>query len=158
MGKCPAKNMSADWLDDKVWDDCVDFINNPGQLLDGLSPEEASNNVSTEHKLQLIASSLSQKDSEKQSILDLYRKQLITNKDVEDQLSKIINEKTTLEAKQKELKNALGATTDEVNRKKDVIMIRRASIVFPEPGGPTISKLCPPAAAISKARLATSCP
>ena len=123
MGKCSAKNMSADWLDDKVWDDCVDFINNPGQLLDGLSPEETSNNVSTEHELQLIASSLSQKDSEKQSILDLYRKQLITNKDVEDQLSKINNESTMLETKQKELKNALNATTDEVNSKKDVIMI-----------------------------------
>jgi len=123
MGKCPAKNVSADWLDEKVWDDCVDFINNPGKLLDGLSPEESSNNVSTEHELLLIASSLSQKDSEKQSILVLYRKQLITNKDVEDQLSKIINEKTTLEAQQKELKNALNATTDEVNRKKDVIMI-----------------------------------
>ena len=29
---------------------------------------------------------------------------------------------------------------------------------LPAPGGPTISRLCPPAAAISSARLATSCP
>ena len=123
MGKCLAKNMSADWVDEKVWDDCVDFINNPGQLLDGLSAEEASNHLSTEHELQLIASSLSQKDSEKQSILDLYRKQLINSKDVEDQLSKIINERAALEDRQKELKNALNTTTNEVNRKKDVIML-----------------------------------
>ncbi len=34
----------------------------------------------------------------------------------------------------------------------------RANNVFPEPGGPTSSTLWPPAAAISKARLACSCP
>ena len=35
---------------------------------------------------------------------------------------------------------------------------RRASIVLPAPGGPVISRLCPPAAAISMARRATACP
>ena len=36
--------------------------------------------------------------------------------------------------------------------------IRAASMDFPDPGGPIISRLCPPAAAISAARLAFSCP
>src|SRR5213594_3627917 len=35
---------------------------------------------------------------------------------------------------------------------------RRASIVFPDPGGPIIRMLCPPAAATSSARLACACP
>ena len=35
---------------------------------------------------------------------------------------------------------------------------RRAIIVFPAPGGPTSSRLCPPAEAISSARRASSCP
>lgn len=35
---------------------------------------------------------------------------------------------------------------------------RAASIDFPEPGGPTISRLWPPAAATSSAHLALSCP
>ena len=35
---------------------------------------------------------------------------------------------------------------------------RRASIVFPAPGGPTMTTLCPPDAAISSARLAVPCP
>ena len=39
-----------------------------------------------------------------------------------------------------------------------IVGIRRASIVFPEPGAPIISTLCPPAAAISSARLASACP
>ena len=35
---------------------------------------------------------------------------------------------------------------------------RDANIVFPDPGGPTINIACPPAAAISNARFAASCP
>ncbi|WP_007959520.1 recombinase family protein [Pelosinus fermentans] len=123
LGKCKAKNIPTDWLDEKVWKDCVSFINNPGQLISDLSPEIEKSNISIEHELQLIKSSLSQKDTEKQSILDLYRKQLVTAKDVEEQLSKIINERIALEDRQKELKNALLATNDEVNRKKDIIML-----------------------------------
>ena len=83
----------------------------------------ANFNGNLEEELNLITSSLSQKESEKQSILDLYRKHLITNKDVEDQLSKIIDENTMLENKQKELKNALTTTIDEMNRRKDVITL-----------------------------------
>ena len=59
----------------------------------------------------------------KQSILDLYRQQLIIAKDVEDELSKIINQRVALEDRQKELKNVLLTTYDEVNRKKDAIML-----------------------------------
>jgi hypothetical protein len=36
--------------------------------------------------------------------------------------------------------------------------LERASNVLPEPGGPVISTLCPPAAATSSARLTCSCP
>jgi len=123
LGGCKSKNISASWLDKKVWNDCVSFINNPGELLTDLSPEEENSNISIEEELQLITSSLSQKDVEKQSILDLYRKQLITAKDIEDQLSKIINERVILEQRQQELKNVLLTTNDEVNRKKDTIML-----------------------------------
>ncbi|WP_051788894.1 hypothetical protein [Pelosinus sp. UFO1] len=93
------------------------------ELLIELTPDEEKSNFSTEQELLLINSSLSQKDTEKQSILDLYRKQLITSKDVEEQLSKIAFERSALENRQKELKNALLTTTDEVNRKKDAIML-----------------------------------
>ena len=36
--------------------------------------------------------------------------------------------------------------------------VRLASVLLPEPGGPISKALCPPAAAISSARLANSCP
>ncbi len=39
-----------------------------------------------------------------------------------------------------------------------MVASRRASIVFPAPGEPTSSALCPPAAATSSARLACACP
>jgi site-specific DNA recombinase len=91
-----AKKIPTDWLDEKIGNDCISFINNPGQLITDLSPEVEKSTISIEQKLQLI-SLLSQKDTEKHSILDLYRKQLITAKDVEDQLSKIINKRVILE-------------------------------------------------------------
>ncbi|AIF51651.1 hypothetical protein UFO1_2104 [Pelosinus sp. UFO1] len=99
------------------------MVNGLVELLIELTPDEEKSNFSTEQELLLINSSLSQKDTEKQSILDLYRKQLITSKDVEEQLSKIAFERSALENRQKELKNALLTTTDEVNRKKDAIML-----------------------------------
>ena len=39
-----------------------------------------------------------------------------------------------------------------------MLTILRASIVLPEPGGPSINRLCPPAAATSSARLTCSWP
>ena len=61
LGKCKVKNVNADWLDEKVWNDCVDFINNPGKLLLELSTEEENNNILIEQELQLITSSLSKR-------------------------------------------------------------------------------------------------
>ena len=60
---------------------------------------------------------------QKNNLFDLYRKQLITGKDVEDQLSKIIKERIALEDRQKELKSVLLTTNDEACRKKDTIML-----------------------------------
>jgi hypothetical protein len=39
-----------------------------------------------------------------------------------------------------------------------IVGIRFASIVLPPPGGPTMTQLCPPAAATQTARFAASCP
>ena len=39
-----------------------------------------------------------------------------------------------------------------------MVGMRRASMVLPEPGGPIIRTLCPPAQATSSARLAWVCP
>ena len=39
-----------------------------------------------------------------------------------------------------------------------MVGMRLASMVLPEPGGPIIRMLCPPAHAISRARLAVCCP
>ena len=42
--------------------------------------------------------------------------------------------------------------------RRQIPAARFAIIVLPEPGGPVISTLCPPAAAISSARRARACP
>jgi site-specific DNA recombinase len=54
-----AKKNTTDWLDEKIWNDCISFINNPGQLITDLSPEVEKSTISIEQELQLIKSSLS---------------------------------------------------------------------------------------------------
>lgn len=51
----------------------------------------------------MVVETIASKDSEKQSIIDLYRKKLIDAQDLELQLSKIADEKLSLDMRVKEL-------------------------------------------------------
>ncbi|MCY9762708.1 recombinase family protein [Paenibacillus alvei] len=106
QGKCRSRNIPAAWIEEMVWQQCVDFINNPGETIQELA--ETDNNTFpsidnyTDEK-ELVIKSLMTKDNEKQNILELYRKNLITSSDVEIQLLKIAGEKKELENRAKDL-------------------------------------------------------
>lgn len=89
QGKCPAKNVPAEWLDSMVWQDCVNFIMSPGEALatlDSSMQEIKSKKESLESEKRLVVATIASKDSEKQSVIDLYRKKLIDARDLEQQL------------------------------------------------------------------------
>lgn len=112
QGKCKAKNVPQAWLEDLVWNDCINFIMNPGDALaelDTSMEETATKQVSFENEKDLILSTIREKESEKQSILDLYRRKLIDNKDVETQLQKISTERAVLESHLEALSGQLEA-------------------------------------------------
>lgn len=96
--KCQSKNVPQLWLDELVWNDIVQFVQHPDELIEELKElsSDTSNDHSFEVKLeeekQMLSKTMHQKDAEKQSILDLYRKNLITLEDVEQQLNKISSE------------------------------------------------------------------
>ena len=94
-GKCKSKNLPAAWIEKYVWDDVVNFINNPGeaiqQLEDNLEIKKSEKENWIKQKEQLLYN-IENKDNEKQSILDLYRSKMINNKDLELQLMKIAKE------------------------------------------------------------------
>ncbi len=106
QGKCPAKNVPAEWLDNMVWNDCVNFIMNPGEALatlDSNMKQLRSNQEALEVEKKMVIDTIASKDSEKHSIIDLYRKKLIDAQDLELQLGNIASEKLSLEIRIKEL-------------------------------------------------------
>lgn len=110
LGKCPSKNVPADWIEEMVWNECVSYIKNPGKaLLEMAATLEESQSeetrVSIQFEFDYIRKAISDKEEEKQSILDLYRKKLISATDVEVQLQKIAKEKEALELRLDELKD-----------------------------------------------------
>lgn len=109
-GKCTAKNIPQDWVEDLVWSACVDFINNPGDALQELAATmhtKKFQKVALEDEKQKIVLAIDEKEAEKQSILDLYRKKIISSLDVEQQLHKITLEKASLEQRVKELEKQI---------------------------------------------------
>jgi len=113
-GKCKSKNIPAKWIEDMVWADCVKFIQTPDETLKLIheskaAREDKKNDIIKE--ITAIKLAIESKEEEKQSILDLFRKNLINNSDVEKQLQKIVSEKATLD-------NQLTSLQDELDNKK----------------------------------------
>lgn len=99
-GKCTAKNVPQEWIEDLVWKVCVDLINNPGDAIKelGASMEQRkSQKAALAAELEMVRKAAQEKDAEKQSILDLYRKRIIGSGDVEQQLQQIAREKAALD-------------------------------------------------------------
>ena len=96
QGRCPTKNVPQQWIEDIVWNDCVRFIMTPGEAVAELAAtmeERKSHREDTGTELNTVLAASQEKDTEKQSILDLFRKRIINSVDVETQLQKISLEK-----------------------------------------------------------------
>jgi site-specific DNA recombinase len=108
--KCLSKNIRADYVEELVWNECVNFLRNPKDTLQELA---SGMEVKIEQKHTLISEreitvrSLKDKDNEKQVILDLFRKRMIESSDVEQQLQSIAQEKLFLEQRIRELDNLI---------------------------------------------------
>lgn len=115
QGKCTSKNIPQDWIEDLVWKDCLAFINQPGEALQEIAAAMESKRCEKDHlesELALIRKSIDEKDVERQSILDLFRKNIITFTDLEKQIQKINQEKELLEQRQHEIRTFLKSDND----------------------------------------------
>jgi site-specific DNA recombinase len=93
--RCFGKHLSAEWIEDAVWQECRQFILNPGDAL-----EEArrklrermadSTRFDTERRATLTA--LADKETERERILTMYRKGKIDEAEAEVQLDAIAKE------------------------------------------------------------------
>jgi site-specific DNA recombinase len=92
VGRCPSKHLPAEELEERIWQTLEDYIKNPGPILDQLAlhmqqREHQAADLDTERRGQALA--LSRLADQKESMLDLYRRKLITPPDLERQLAKI---------------------------------------------------------------------
>lgn len=115
QGKCQSKNIPADWIENMVWEECVRFIENPGNALEEMNAGMAirqSKVVDYLTEKEMVQKSIDDKQGERQGILTLYRQKMITALDVEKQLQEIISETATLENRLHELDLLINAEND----------------------------------------------
>jgi site-specific DNA recombinase len=110
QGKCRSKNIPAGWIEEVVWNECVEFILNPGEAIKALAEtmeKRRNNTVELRSEIELIQRTLQDKETERYQILTLYRQKIITAADVEHQLQDIMRETHVLQGRIKELEQRI---------------------------------------------------
>lgn len=99
--RCGAKYLNADSLERRVWEDCRSFIRDPGAALEEARARlelEPTPPVVVEADIFLVLRTLEEKKREKDRILTLYRRGVISEDDVESQLAQVTREEARLSA------------------------------------------------------------
>ena len=88
--RCKGKAIRADWIEDLVWKDIKAFVTDPGEVLEKLQErmtEELAATPSNEERRQEIERILVLKESERDRVLDAYRRSLIDIEELEEQVT-----------------------------------------------------------------------
>lgn len=102
VGRCPSKNVPAEWLEDAVWNECEKFLREPGEALAELAHtmEKDRQNVAVlEDEKKAALAALRQNQVEKQRVLSLYRKGYVSEADIEAELLIVAQERLALESR-----------------------------------------------------------
>jgi site-specific DNA recombinase len=132
--RCKAKAIRADWIEDLVWKDIKGFVTNPGQVLEKLQEriiEELATTPSTEERRQEIERALAQKETERDRVLDAYRRSVIDIEQLEEQITR---SKTEAEPLHDELMDLIaneidtGITVGDLANTEDLLRTLRDTI------------------------------
>jgi site-specific DNA recombinase len=95
QGRCTAKTLRADWLEDAVWQECRRFILNPGEALDEARAklrEQMTKASGFESRRREALEKLTAKETERERALTLFRRGLTSLDETEAQLEAISRE------------------------------------------------------------------
>jgi len=126
-GKCTSKNIPAEWIENLVWEDCVNFILNPKEAITKLAEsieEKRARKENYEAEIKAVKNALQEKEKEKDSILELFRRKIISINDVERQMQKITKEANELNLRFEELKEQAEVQTkseEECNSAEELL-------------------------------------
>ena len=105
-GKCQAKSVRGDQLEQQVWLDVESFLRNPEPVLEQLQARlssEAKGSDQTRKQLARLEGLLSQKATERSRVVGLYRRGRLTDAELDAQMDEIGKEEAGLEAQIAEL-------------------------------------------------------
>ncbi|WP_291563616.1 MULTISPECIES: recombinase family protein [unclassified Clostridium] len=117
FGKCESLNIKAELLEEDIWRDCLDILKNYSKYIDAIENDSKDNNTDIEEDLNKLNKSLNDKKNEKNNILTLFRKSLITEDELGVQLKDIRKE----EEKISNLIEAFNNRFNEVKHKDELI-------------------------------------
>lgn len=92
--KCSNINVNADYLENYIWDKCKEILINYDNYK--VKDHFDDNKCAIEKEISILNSSLKESDLEKSNILKLYRKNIISEVELEEQLTDIKNESDRL--------------------------------------------------------------
>lgn len=111
--RCKGKMVPAEFIENEVWQDCRTFILNPGEMLTEAQNqlrERLEQSAGLEAERARLERVLEDKDRERERVMTLFRRGLITLREVEDQLGTLSREAVELRA----LVDSLDAQADLV--------------------------------------------
>lgn len=95
--RCHATNVKADWLEDIVWADCMQYVMAPGKVI--VDTKSVFDAEAAQRELDAMTSSMAVLDKERQSAISLAVKGIISDDDLATQLSYIDTKRQQLAAK-----------------------------------------------------------
>ena len=98
--RCSSRFVKAEWLEDLVWGDCTEFINNPGVALDIAKQQlqvRQERTINADQEKLTLQQALAEKTEEREKVIELFRRKIITVDVAEKELEKIAQEETTLQ-------------------------------------------------------------
>jgi site-specific DNA recombinase len=93
--RCDAKILPADWLEEAVWEECRQFIRNPGDALDDARRrlrERMTESTHFDADKRRTLSALAEKEAERERMLTLFRRGAATLEETEAQLDAVARE------------------------------------------------------------------
>lgn len=124
--KCISKNVRADWLEHLVLEDCIKILKSPNKILN-MDPEKEQQSLADEVKKEhdQIKASLKKLSEERASIIELYRKKIISETDLSCQLEKLSTEEATLQERLKMKIDSRKSAATKQNKEKAISLLKK---------------------------------
>jgi site-specific DNA recombinase len=113
LGKCHNRYVRQMDIERNIWNLCLSLINNPEEAIRELVATSNTEVQNIEQEKITLEKALKDKEKERQKILELYRKGIITQDDVEQQFELIARERKQIEFRIKEIKKIQTQTIKE---------------------------------------------